>query len=87
MPFTLAHPAIVLPLKYLPKKWISMTGLIAGSVMPDFESLLRMYSDKQLTHSWPGFFYFGLPLGILLTFLFHNIVRNPLIVNFPRISS
>lgn len=83
MPFTLAHPAIVLPLKYLPKKWISMTALIVGSVMPDFEAFIRMHGAKSLTHSWPGFFMFGLPLGILITFVFHNIVRDPLIANLP----
>jgi hypothetical protein len=83
MPFTLAHPAIVLPLGLLPKKWISMTALIVGSIMPDVESFLRTYSEKELTHSWTGFFYFGLPFGILLTFIFHNIVRNPFVTNLP----
>ena len=83
MPFTLAHPAIVLPLKYLPKKWISTTALIVGSVVPDAESYLRMYAEKDLTHSWAGFFLFGLPFGLLMCFVFHNVVRNPLIENLP----
>lgn len=83
MPFTFAHPAIILPFVYASRKWISMTALIIGSVMPDAESYLRMYSEKDITHSWPGFFLFGLPFGILLTFVFHNIVRNPLINNLP----
>lgn len=83
MPFTLAHPAIVLPLQYLPKKWISTTALIVGSVMPDFEAFIRMYGEKSLTHSWLGFFCFGLPAGLLITFLFHNIIRDPLISNLP----
>ncbi|WP_113654854.1 DUF4184 family protein, partial [Pedobacter namyangjuensis] len=30
MPFTFSHPAIVLPLTYLPKKWFSLTGLVIG---------------------------------------------------------
>ncbi len=83
MPFTFAHPAIVLPFIYLPRKWISMTALIIGSIMPDAESYLRMYSQKDITHSWTGFFLFGLPFGLLLTFVFHNIVRDPLINNLP----
>ena len=83
MPFTLVHPAIVLPFKYLPKKWISMTALIVGSVMPDFEAFIRMHGEQSLTHSWLGFFRFGLPVGILITFLFHNIIRDPLIANLP----
>lgn len=84
MPFTLAHPAIVLPLTYIPRKWISMTALVIGSVMPDAEAYLRMYSEKGLTHSWPGFLLFGVPFGMLLSFIFHDIVRNPLINNLPR---
>jgi hypothetical protein len=42
MPFTFAHPAIVLPLKHLPKRWYSLTGLIIGSMTPDFEYFIRM---------------------------------------------
>lgn len=27
MPFTFSHPAIVLPLTFLPRQWFSLTGL------------------------------------------------------------
>ncbi|WP_240482010.1 DUF4184 family protein [Flavobacterium psychrophilum] len=37
MPFTFSHPAIILPLRYLPRQWFSLTGLIIGSLTPDFE--------------------------------------------------
>jgi hypothetical protein len=83
MPFTLVHPAIVLPLKYLPRRWVSMTGLIVGSLMPDSESFIRMYAEKGITHSWRGFFYFGLPLGVVFSYVFHNVVKGPLIANLP----
>lgn len=83
MPFTLAHPAIVLPLVFLPRKYISMTALIFGSLTPDAESYIRTYAEKDLTHTWAGFFWFGLPFGLFLTFVFHNIVRNSLIDNLP----
>lgn len=83
MPFTLAHPALVIPVRYFPRKWISTTALITGSIIPDAESYLRMYAEKELTHSWPGFSAFGLPFSILLCFVFHNVVRNTLIDNLP----
>lgn len=83
MPFTFAHPAIILPLKYLPKKWISLSALVVGSVIPDAEAYLRMYSEKEHSHSWAGFFMFGFPFGLLMTFVFHNVVRNPLIDHLP----
>lgn len=83
MPFTLAHPAIVLPFVFLPRKYISMTALIVGSLVPDAESYIRTYTEKDLTHTWAGFIFFGLPFGLFLTFVFHNIVRNSLINNLP----
>jgi hypothetical protein len=30
MPFTFSHPAIVLPLTFLPRQWFSFTGLVIG---------------------------------------------------------
>ncbi|WP_417444967.1 DUF4184 family protein [Joostella sp.] len=83
MPFTFSHPAIVLPLNYLPKKWISLTGLIIGSLTPDFEYFLRMRIKSNYSHTFDGLFWFDLPLGILLAFIFHNIIRNSLFDNLP----
>ena len=83
MPFTFSHPAIVLPLNYLPKKWISLTGLIIGSLTPDFEYFLRMRIKSSYSHTFDGLFWFDLPLGILLAFIFHNIVRKNLFDNLP----
>lgn len=83
MPFTFSHPAVVLPLSYLPKKWRSMTGLIIGSVAPDFEKFMRMRAYDNYSHTWESIFYFNLPLSLLLSFLFHMLVRNTLINNLP----
>ena len=84
MPFTFSHPAIVLPLTYLPKKWISLTGLVIGSLTPDFEYFIRMKIKSEYSHTISGLFWFDLPLGILIAFLFHNIVRNSLLENLPK---
>lgn len=83
MPFTFSHPAIILPLTYLPKRWFSLTGLIIGSLMPDFEYFLRMKIKSDFSHTLEGVFLFDLPLGILTAFVFHNIVRNNLFDNLP----
>jgi len=84
MPFTFSHPAIVLPLKYLPPKWISWTGLIIGSMTPDFEYFIRMKIQSHYSHTIRGL-WFDIALGILLTFIYHNLVRNSLFDNLPRI--
>jgi len=83
MPFTFSHLAIVLPLTYFPKKWFSITGLVIGSLTPDFEYFLRMRIKSNYSHTLDGLFWFDLPLGILLAFVFHDIVRNKLFDNLP----
>lgn len=83
MPFTFSHPAIILPLTYLSRKWFSITGLVIGSIVPDFEYFLRMKVKSSYSHTLDGIFWFDLPLGLLLAFIYHNIVRNPLTDNLP----
>lgn len=85
MPFTFSHPAIVLPLIYLPRQWFSLTGLVIGSLTPDFEYFIRMRTQSNLSHTISGLFWFDLPLGLLLAFIFHNIVRDCLFGNLPTI--
>ncbi len=83
MPFTFSHPALILPLKYFPNKWFSLTGLVIGSLTPDFEYFLRMRIKSIYSHTLEGIFWFDLPLGIFLAFIFHNVVRNSLFSNLP----
>jgi hypothetical protein len=85
MPFTFSHPAIVLPATYLPKKWYSLSALIMGSMTPDFEYFIRMKDESKYGHTWTGVFWFDIPTGLLLIFLFHNVVRNTLISYLPFI--
>jgi hypothetical protein len=85
MPFTFTHPAIILPLNYLPRKWFSLTGLVIGSLAPDFEYFLRMRVKSNYSHTIDGLFWFDLPLGLFLAFIFHNIARDRLFDNLPTI--
>jgi len=85
MPFTFTHPAIVLPLKKVFGKWVSFTGLVIGSLTPDFEYFFRMKIQSEYSHTIIGTLWFNLPLGILLTFVFHQIIKKPLIENSPKI--
>ncbi|UOE51753.1 DUF4184 family protein [Mucilaginibacter sp. SMC90] len=87
MPFTFAHPAIVLPLDNLKTRRFSLTGLITGALVPDFEYFIRMRIYSIYSHTICGLFWFDIPLGILLAFLFHNIVRNELFDNLPPVLS
>jgi hypothetical protein len=84
MPFTFSHPALIMPLLALPKKWRSATGLIIGSMTPDFEKFIRMSEFDPNSHTWRSIFYFNLPLGLLLSFAFHTLVRDTLILHLPQ---
>ncbi|APA95550.1 DUF4184 family protein [Nocardia seriolae] len=57
MPFTLAHPAAVLPLR----RALWFPGLFAGSIAPDVPYYLPIGVTGELTHSLPG-----LPVDVLL---------------------
>jgi hypothetical protein len=70
MPFTPAHPAIVLPL--IRSRYFSATGLIIGSLSPDFEYFFKMSVDSIYSHSKVGLFYFDLPVTIVLALLFQS---------------
>lgn len=83
MPFTFSHPAIVLPATGLHKKYYSLSGLLIGSMVPDFEYFIRMRDYSKYSHTISGMFWFDIPLGIALLFLFHNVVRNILIRHLP----
>ena len=75
MPFTLAHPAIVLPLIRKKLPWISSTAIIIGSLTPDFEEFLFFNDRKNWGHTWLGVFWFDLPVGFCMMFLYHNWVK------------
>lgn len=62
-----------------------MTGLTIGSLTPDFEYFIRMKIQSNFSHTINGLLWFDLPLGLLLTFVFHNLVRDSLFDNLPKI--
>jgi len=81
MPFTPAHPAIILP--FIKSRYFSATGLIIGSLSPDFEYFFKMSVSGIHSHTKAGLFYFDLPVTILLSLIFHQIVKKNLIGNSP----
>ena len=81
MPFTFAHPALVLPLRYLPRSWFSLTGLITGSIVPDMEYIIN--GTRTFSHTYQAILWFHLPIALIVAFLFHNILRDKLISRLP----
>lgn len=84
MPFTFSHPALILPLLRLKKVNYSVTGLVVGSITPDFEYFIRFKKGfSSFSHSVPSLVYFNLPLGLCLALLFHQIIKVPILKNLP----
>src|ERR1035441_6750811 len=83
MPFPLAHPAAVLPLRRYCPRYLSFPALIIGSLSPDFGYLFgHLHVDWFLHRFWAGNFGFCLPVGLLVVWLFY-LARAPLLKIHP----
>ncbi|HEX2585426.1 MAG TPA: DUF4184 family protein [Steroidobacteraceae bacterium] len=79
MPFTLAHPAAVWPLKYV--RFLAVIPLVIGSLMPDLASYVPNSHELINTHSVRGTFVIDLPLGyalLMFLVLFRKLLVAPL---------
>jgi len=84
VPFTFSHPAAVIPLDYISKRWFSLTALVVGSTVPDFEYFLRMRVSSAYSHTWGGLFWYDLPLGLIAFLIYQWLVKDKLITHLPR---
>jgi hypothetical protein len=83
MPFPLAHPAAVLPLRRYCPRWLSFPALVIGSLTPDFSYILGEERGGILGHRFLGSFEFCLPAGIVLAVLFYAL-RTPVVRLLPE---
>lgn len=83
MPFTFAHPIFAAPLKWVKPTYISLTGLVLGAMSPDFEYFIALEPHQWIGHSMKGLLLEAIPLSIILAFLFHKIIKQPLAYHLP----
>lgn len=86
MPFTLAHPAAVLPLIRRP---LIASALVAGAVAPDLlyvDSLYRFATQQingnltlTLTHKFSSAFWLDPLIALLLLAVFNLVLKRPLV--------
>ena len=74
MPFTLAHPAAVLPLRDLR---LPMPAMVAGAMVPDLPMLLG-FGSRHLSHSFLGVVTLDLAMGLAALVLWYAVYRRPL---------
>jgi len=82
MPFTVSHPAIIMPI--LKHRHIDRTALIVGSMAPDFEYFIHFKPYQVYGHTLLGFLIYNLPMVILVSFIFHKLIKPSLISNLPE---
>jgi hypothetical protein len=81
MPFTLSHPALILPLR---RNGLIFSALVIGSMAPDFNYYIPFTPDKGFTHSIPGILLFCIPISFIVLLLFHKFLKEPLISLLPE---
>ena len=79
MPFTLAHPAAVLPLR---RHGLVFSALVVGSMAPDFEYFFGV--KRPISHTMPGILTFTLPLALAVLIVFQVVVKWPAIWLLPQ---
>jgi hypothetical protein len=78
VPYPFAHPAAVLPLARLMGPLAVPSALAIGSILPDLWYFVPLATRDQ-SHSIPALLWFCLPLGAAAYFLFHLLLKQPLI--------
>ncbi|NLW30352.1 MAG: DUF4184 family protein [Fibrobacter sp.] len=80
MPITISHPAAAIPFRCFD---LVLSALIVGSMIPDFEFFLKLSDGKVIGHTIPGIFLFCIPLGLTVLFVFHKLIKFPLLSLLP----
>lgn len=81
MPFTLAHAAAALPFRRL--RLFIPSAVVVGTLAPDFAYFLQLTPRGGYGHTFAGAFLWSLPLALLVLWIFHGLVKKPLVQLFP----
>ena len=85
MPFTFSHIGYVLPIQKKWKEKFSITGLVFGSLAPDYDILFRLTNVRFhiFQYDIKTILLLIFPLALLSALLFHLFCRNIIIENLP----
>jgi hypothetical protein len=81
VPFTLSHAAAALPFR---RAGLVPSALLIGTFAPDLEYFIRLQSGGGWGHTLGGVFGLDLPLGLATLWLFHRLVKIPLVYLLPE---
>lgn len=89
MPFTLAHPAAVLPVNRLLRRFsrnrlsLPFAALAIGSMAPDFPYFIPFLPYSSHSHELRGLFLFCLPFGLCAVWIFRSWIKPTLSLLLP----
>lgn len=76
MPFTLAHPAAVLPLRNL---GLPLSAMVVGAMVPDLPAMMSIPGTRPWTHSLLAAVTVDLAMGLAALLLWYVVLRRPLV--------
>jgi len=82
MPWTLSHPAAVLPFRFFAKRPLRFAALVIGSTTPDVGYSLNRFDLAIFAHTMVGSFVACVPTGLILLIIF-GLFRRPVTYTLP----
>jgi hypothetical protein len=82
MPWTLSHPAAVLPLRRYTPTPFNLAALVIGSMTPDVGYYIDRFDLAVFSHTLRGSFIACLPTGLIMLLLFYVFAR-PICYSLP----
>jgi uncharacterized protein DUF4184 len=82
MPFTLSHPAAIIP--FSRSRLFVFSALITGSMAPDFLYFIPENSWKHFGHTMPGIILVCIPCSLVFLWVFHNFLKCPVLDLLPE---
>ena len=83
MPWTLSHPAAVLPFRRLSPWPLDFAALVVGSMTPDIGYYIGNFALADLAHTLRGTFVACVPTGVVMLFILYVFSR-PVCHSFPE---
>jgi hypothetical protein len=83
MPFTVTHAAAIVPVAWLCRWRLPLSALAIGSMIPDASVFFPELFSYTATHSLAGIVTHALPLGLIAFYLFHLVLKQPLVDLLP----
>ncbi len=83
MPFTLTHVAAVAPLAWSSRGRLPFSALAIGSMVCDIPVFFPHLLEYNSMHSWIGILTHCAPIGLVLYYVFHLLLKRPLATLLP----